>query len=115
MPRPLFHFKAVTPDNLQKVLVYLFGSLGDSIVAIPALRAVRRHFPDAEIVLLQNFASGNIVLASQVIPPNLVGRYLSYNSTAGRIEKAGGFYRLWSELRRERFDAAVYLVIRAPR
>ena len=102
---------AVTSENLQKVLVYLFGSLGDSIVAIPALRAVRRNFPDAEIVLLQNFASGNIVLASQVIPPDLVGRYLSYNSTAGRIKKAGGFYRLWNELRREHFDAAVYLVI----
>lgn len=95
----------------QKTLVYLFGSLGDSIVAIPALRAVRRHFPESEIVLLQNFQAGNIVKASQVISDDLVDRYLSYNSRLGRIWKLSNFYRLWRALRRERFDSAVYLVI----
>jgi ADP-heptose:LPS heptosyltransferase len=95
----------------QKVLVYLFGSLGDSIVAIPALRAVRHHFPDSEIVLLQNFESKGIVLASEVIPPRLVDRYLSYSSRSDRRSRLEEFFRLWRQLRVERFDAAVYLVI----
>lgn len=95
----------------KKILVYLFGSLGDSIVAIPALRAVRRHFPAAEIVLLQNFQTGNIVKASEVIPDGLVDRYLSYNSRVSSIAKVSNFYLLWRMLRREHFDAAVYLVI----
>ncbi|MCY7377320.1 MAG: hypothetical protein LH472_15280 [Pyrinomonadaceae bacterium] len=57
----------------QKVLVYLFGSLGDTLMAIPALRAVRRHFRDAELILLQNIpAGGTIVRASQVIPEDLI-------------------------------------------
>lgn len=99
------------PAGVKKLLVYLFGSLGDSIVAIPALRAVRRHFPSAEIVLLQNFQSGAVVLASQVIPVTLVDRYLSYDSKLAGAGRARGFFRLWRELRSERFDAAVYLVI----
>ncbi len=95
----------------KKILVYLFGSLGDSIVAIPALRAVRRHFPDAEIVLLQNFLTADLVKASQVIPDDLVDRNLSYNSGLGGVGKVSNFFHLWRLLRRERFEAAVYLVI----
>ena len=111
---PHRHYAASQIPNLKnkkKILVYLFGSLGDSIVAIPALRAVRRHFQEAEIVLLQNFQTGNIVKASQVIPDELVDRYLSYNSHLGKIAKLSNFYRLWHMLRGEQFDAAVYLVI----
>jgi heptosyltransferase III len=96
------------PEKARKVLVYLTGSLGDSIVAIPALRAVRRHFGDAEIVMLQNFSSSGIVLASEVIPEGLVDRYLSYKSQSRKLTE---FYKLLRELRRERFDAAAYLII----
>ena len=95
----------------QKVLVYLFGSLGDSLVAIPALRALRRHYPGAEIVLLQNFLNDNLVQASEVIPDELVDRYLSYKSGLGKFAQLLNFYRLWRVLRRERFDAAAYAVL----
>lgn len=101
---------ARNPDGKLKVLVYLMGSLGDSIVSIPALRAVRRHFGDAEIVALQNFHSGGRVLASEVIPVGLVNRYLSYESTKRGIERLAEMFRLWRTLRRERFDAAAYLI-----
>lgn len=103
--------KPIAQDDLQqKVLVYLFGSLGDSIVAIPALRAIRRRFPEAEIVMLQNLEE-SLVRASQVIPDGLVDRYLSYNSKADRFAKPAEFYRLWRTLRRERFTAAAYLIM----
>lgn len=98
--------------NPQKILVYLFGSLGDTLVAIPALRAVRRHFPDAELTLLQNIPpSGNIVRASQVIPVDLIDCYLEYANQPGKLNKVLDFYRLRTELRRRNFQAVVYLVI----
>lgn len=103
--------KTSNPENKAKVLVYLFGSLGDTIVAIPALRAVRRHFLDAELILLQNTAAENIVKASEVIPENLIDGYLNYDSKAGKFNKIAGFYRLWRDLRRLEFKAVVYLVI----
>jgi heptosyltransferase III len=103
--------KLIANDHVkQKVLVYLFGSLGDSIVAIPALRAIRRRFPKAEIVMLENLDK-TLVRASQVIPDSLIDRYLSYNSRPNRFTKPAEFYRLWRKLRRERFTAAAYLIM----
>ncbi|MBX3244675.1 MAG: glycosyltransferase family 9 protein [Acidobacteria bacterium] len=94
-----------------KILAYLFGSLGDSIVAIPSLRAMRRQFPEAEIVMLQDTHGGNIVRASEVIPDGLVDRYMEYESSIGGSGKFSIFRNLLPLVRRERFDAAVYLVI----
>lgn len=95
----------------MKVLVYLFGSLGDSIVAIPALRAVRRHFPRAEIVMLHDFASGNLVVAAEVVPASLVDRHISYDTGTRGVRKVLGFYDLARRLRAERFDAVIYAVM----
>jgi heptosyltransferase-3 len=36
------------------ILVYRLGSLGDTVVALPAFHAVRRAFPDSRITLLTN-------------------------------------------------------------
>jgi heptosyltransferase III len=40
------------PD--ESVLIYRLGSLGDTVVALPAFHAVRRAFPDSRITLLTN-------------------------------------------------------------
>ncbi|MCC6326884.1 MAG: glycosyltransferase family 9 protein [Acidobacteria bacterium] len=99
-----------TANSLEgrKVLVYLIGSLGDSIVAIPALRAIRRYFAGDEIVVLQNFDPG-LVTASEVIPAGLVDRFLDYRNGTGGTGKIVEFSKLLTKLRRERFDAAAYL------
>lgn len=94
-----------------KVLVYLFGSLGDNLVAIPTMRAVRRHFADAEIVVLQNSQSAMPVRAEEVIPHELVDRYLTYTSDVHGLGKLQHLFGLWRQLRREKFDAAVYAII----
>ncbi|MEJ7623128.1 MAG: glycosyltransferase family 9 protein [Pyrinomonadaceae bacterium] len=101
----------------QKVLAYLIGSLGDTIVAIPALRAVRRTYPTAEIILLQNTAAANVVQASDVIPPDLVDRHITYISRPGLFEKLTEYFILWWKIRQESVGIAVYLVIseRPPR
>jgi ADP-heptose:LPS heptosyltransferase len=39
----------------RRVLIYRLGSLGDTVVALPALRLVAHAFPEAERVLLTNF------------------------------------------------------------
>ncbi|MFZ1701769.1 MAG: glycosyltransferase family 9 protein [Pyrinomonadaceae bacterium] len=94
----------------KKILVYLFGSLGDNIVAIPAMRAVRRYFSNAEIVVLQNVQAAMPVRAEEVIPPELANRYLTYTSDVGSVGNIWQMFRLWRRIRQERSDAAVYLV-----
>ena len=39
---------------LKNILIYRLGSLGDSIMALPAFHAIRRAFPHARIALLTN-------------------------------------------------------------
>lgn len=93
----------------MRVLVYRIGQLGDTIVALPALWAIRRQFRDAQIVLLGN-AHARFVQAREVLPPaGLIDEYVSY-PVGGR--RAGDFCKLLAQLRASRFDALVYL---APR
>jgi ADP-heptose:LPS heptosyltransferase len=40
----------------QRILIYRLGSLGDTVVALPALRLVARAFPGAERWVLTNFS-----------------------------------------------------------
>lgn len=95
----------------RKILVYVFGSLGDNIVSIPSLRALRQNFPQAELVVLQNVQKAMPVRASEVLPSELVDRYLEYSGDVRGIEKVAHFAGLWYRLRKEKFDAVVYLAI----
>src|SRR5665213_3081098 len=43
------------PSSTKRVLIYRLGSLGDTLVALPALHLAARAFPQAERRLLTNF------------------------------------------------------------
>jgi len=100
----------MNPTVKPKVLIYLLGSLGDTLIAIPALRAIRRHFGDAELVLLHNFHDGNIVNSSQVLGRYLIDGYIQYGRADGATGKLREFVRLRNEIRKHRFDAIINLV-----
>lgn len=45
---------SLDPASVKRVLIYRLGSLGDTVVALPALHVVERAFPQAERRLLTN-------------------------------------------------------------
>jgi ADP-heptose:LPS heptosyltransferase len=51
----------------RRVLVYRCGALGDTIVALPAIRAVREAFPDAELVLMTANDGAGILWTDEVL------------------------------------------------
>lgn len=51
----------------RRILVYRCGALGDTIVALPAMRAVREAFPDAELVLMTANDGAGILWTDQVL------------------------------------------------
>lgn len=104
--------KSALEREVSRVLVFRIGELGDTLIALPALRAIRESFPQAHVTLLGNADDrGRHVRPQQVLPrQGLVDDWVSYPSDYRRAlsDRLG---LLW-KLRRGRYDTLAYL---APR
>jgi heptosyltransferase-2 len=87
----------------MKILVRATNWLGDAVIAIPALREIRRVHPGAEIVIL-----ARPWVADLYGRENFCDRLLPYEHT-GRHAGLAGKLRLAAELRAENFDTAILL------
>jgi len=92
------------------VVIFRIGSLGDTIVALPAFHRIRKWERDAHIVLLTNApVDGGVKAASsyQVLEGSgLVDDYIQYGRTRGIAD----FVELWIRLRRLRPVRVYYLM-----
>lgn len=97
----------------KRILVYRVGELGDTLISLPALWAIRAYFPNGHLALLSNVDyKSNNVGAQQVLPPGgLIDEWLSYPSTDLKTDPLN-LIPLLVRLRRLAFDTLVYL---APR
>jgi ADP-heptose:LPS heptosyltransferase len=99
--------------SVRRILVYRVGSIGDTIIALPAVHAIQRRFPHARISFLGNAHEKGYVLAQSVLPPvGLFDEWLTYPTGQGRTRPSKEIVRLLFQLRRRKFDTLVYL---APR
>lgn len=94
---------------MRRVLVYRLGSLGDTLVALPALHLIARAFPNAERRLLTNFpVSSKAPAAAAVLGDSgLMQGYERY--VAGTRSPLQLLALAW-RIRRFRPDALVYLM-----
>ncbi|MGA8939082.1 MAG: glycosyltransferase family 9 protein [Acidobacteriaceae bacterium] len=92
----------------RRVLIYRLGSLGDMLVALPALHVVARAFPDAERRMLTNFpVSTKAPAAAEILEgTGLVQGYLRY---AVGTRSARELLGLWWTIVRWRPQVLVYL------
>jgi heptosyltransferase-3 len=95
-------------SSTKRVLIYRLGSLGDTLVALPALHLVARAFPDAERHLLTNFpVNAKAPPAAAILDnTNLIHGYFRY--VAG-TRSPRELLTLWWELLRWRPQVLVYL------
>jgi ADP-heptose:LPS heptosyltransferase len=94
--------------------VFRIGQLGDTIVALPALWALKKSFPEAELTLLCDRHPGK----AYVFGPELfqgTGFFKQFEfypvreGAIGRLWQGRDMLRLLLRLRRRRFDTLVYL------
>lgn len=85
----------------MKILVRATNWLGDAVMAIPALEAIRSHEPGAEIVVLARPWVADLYRGQ-----GHADRIVVYDNS-GRHHGFLGRERLAAELRREKFDVAV--------
>ena len=94
--------------KVKRVLIYRLGSLGDTLVALPALHLVRRVFPEAERRLLTNFPVDVKAPPAAAILENsgLVDGYFRYSAGTRNWKD---LLKLWWDLMRWSPDVLVYL------
>ena len=96
--------------RIHRVLIHRLGSLGDTLVALPAFSLVRETFPEARITVLTNHAHTDHVksvgMAAILDGAGLVDDYLYYPVA---LREIGELIRLRNRIARERFDTVIYL------
>ncbi|MGH9789534.1 MAG: lipopolysaccharide heptosyltransferase II [Candidatus Acidiferrales bacterium] len=93
MPRAITH--------ARKILVRVPNWVGDAVMSLPALEAVRARFAQAELTVLARPHVADVFVRR----PD-VSRVVVFEPN-GKPSGPGGLLRLAGELRRERFDLAV--------
>lgn len=96
----------------QRVLIFFVGLIGDSLVSIPALRAIRRAVGSACIVDLLHEHYVRLPISSADIfgPLSLINNAISYCVDDGLLKKLGGAFSALMKIRRARYDAVFYLM-----
>jgi ADP-heptose:LPS heptosyltransferase len=94
--------------STRRVLVYRLGSLGDMLVALPALHLVARAFPEAERQMLTNVpVSAKAPAAAAILEGSgLVSGYMRYAVGTRSVRELVG---LWWTIVRWRPEVVVYL------
>ncbi|MCX5724242.1 MAG: lipopolysaccharide heptosyltransferase II [Nitrospirae bacterium] len=87
--------------TIKRILVRGPNWLGDAVMCEPALRGLRRLFPDAQITLLVKPAVADLFVGHPVLT-----RVLTYDAK-GRHAGLSGKWALAGQLRRQGFDLAV--------
>jgi len=87
----------------SKILIRATNWIGDAVMSVPALAAIRDSFPKAEIVALARPWVADIYAGETSID-----RVIRYHAARG-LRDWGAKWKLAGELRRERFDCAILL------
>jgi heptosyltransferase-3 len=92
----------------ERVLVYRLGSLGDTLLALPAFHLIRHRFPRAKVTLLTHVPTGTkaAALVSILEHTELYHDVISYPL---RLRSFGQLRVLWNEIALRRFDVAIHL------
>ncbi len=92
------------PKNIN-ILVFRLDRIGDVVLSLPALRAIRRRFPNANISVVVRHATQDIVQAQDFLDEVIPYQY----ERGGRHSGLLGNIRFIQEIRKRSFDMAFIL------
>jgi ADP-heptose:LPS heptosyltransferase len=101
---------ATPSSTARRILVVTLADLGDALLTIPALQALRQTHPAARIVVLTT-PVGSAALRDQPIDEVIVFQKQRFNSPRALLQPDNlrNGLELWQRLRAERFEACVIL------
>lgn len=91
------------PGNAKRICIYRIGNIGDIICAVPAMRAIRRAYPEAHLTLLTSPGKRGMPGAVELLSPaDWLDEIIVYH--ADEINTPAKVLRLAGNLRKRRFD-----------
>ena len=94
--------------NPQNILIINFGQIGDVILSLPALKAVREKFPGARITALIGKSGTNVIEISGLVDEKITVDRVQLRDS-GKIWSIGQLFKLVKEVRRRHFDFIIDL------
>jgi ADP-heptose:LPS heptosyltransferase/GT2 family glycosyltransferase len=97
-------------DEVRKILAVKLDHIGDCIIAFPAIRRLKQHFPDARISVLTSHASRPVWSLEPAVDATIEFDFFHARSGLGELVRTEEDWRqLHRRLAVERFDLAVDL------
>lgn len=94
----------------ERLLIFRIGQIGDTIAALPSLWVLRKHFPDARIVVLSEIPARKTHLPPETVLPKtgLVDGFEKYPGGASARNLLVAWRQI-RQLRKQGFETLVYL------
>jgi ADP-heptose:LPS heptosyltransferase len=97
-------------DEIKKILVVKLDHIGDCIIAFPAIRRLKRYFPESRIVVLTSHASRSVWEMEPTVDATIEFDFFHARSSLGQVELSDEDWDALSDrLKPERFDLAIDL------
>lgn len=94
--------------EFKNILVVHFGQLGDVVLGLPALRAIRRRFPDSKITVLSGKSTLNIIRLARVADEQIAVDRVELRD-GNKLRSIGKVFALARQIRQRHFDLVVDL------
>jgi heptosyltransferase III len=96
------------PEKTKKILIYRCGTIGDTIVSVPAIQLLRRHLVKSSFILMTANSGDGKVWADDVLKEfDWFEKFVTYSSSD--IRKPKRIFSLIEAVRRLNPDVVVYM------
>jgi ADP-heptose:LPS heptosyltransferase/GT2 family glycosyltransferase len=97
-------------DSIRRILIVKLDHIGDCVIALPAIRRLKRYFPAARLTVLTGRASKPIWALEPAVDELIEFDFFHARSSSGLVERSEADWReLRERLAPHRFDLAIDL------